>query len=278
MAKKNDDNQEKDQNILYFPDLEKRRKEKQKDQKKQDADNAKKKALEEEYRAQYRAERASKHSLSAQRSSNGSKSFINWDKVPIFTRIICATLIIIHIVISFILTDAQNMLTIYHFGFTPGVYTGQIPWDMRAIIAPFTSLFLHSGWMHLIFNLVMMIVMGVFFERDFGARRTAVFFVLCGLCGQLACMFISPFSTAPVIGASGAISGLFASAFILMTERGMLGPDAQKRGPLPFIMLWLCIMIGLGLISQDVSWPSHVGGFIGGIGVLHLWRKRILRF
>lgn len=132
--------------------------------------------------------------------------------------------------------------------------------------------------MHLAINIVMALAMGVFFERQFGAKRAAIFFVLCGLAGNLAYLLLSPYSPTPVIGASGGISGLFAVAIMSMIERGLMGPEAQKRGPAPFILLWTCIIVGIGLISHDTSWQSHLGGFWSGLALFHFWKRGIIRF
>ena len=120
--------------------------------------------------------------------------------------------------------------------------------------------------------------MGVFFERQFGARRTFMFFLICGMAGNLTYFILNPALITPVIGASGAISGLFGAAFIMMTALGMAGPEAQKRGPLPFILLWVSIIVVFGMISADTAWQSHLGGFLGGVGFFQLWRKGKIRF
>ncbi|PCJ98208.1 MAG: rhomboid family intramembrane serine protease [Zetaproteobacteria bacterium] len=273
-----------DEKIIYFPELDKRKnlkKEKKKSEKHVAKHISKKRstqdALEEQYRTQYRAERAKEQGQNAQYSASGKKPFINWHKIPIFTRISIGTLLIVQLIMSFALSSADRISALYYFGFVPAMYTGDIEWSWSALIAPFTTLILHSGWMHLTFNIVMLMAMGVFFEREFGAKRTAIFFLACGMAGNLTYLLLNPGSPIPVVGASGAISGLFAVTFMIMIERGMVGPEVQKRGPLPFILLWSTIIIGLGVISSDTAWQSHIGGFWGGIGLFHLWKKGVIR-
>jgi len=267
-----------DKKIIHFPKVEKHKALKKravKDAKK--ADNAQK-ALEDKYRAEYRAARAKELSGAARSSAGGKVPFINWDKIPPFTRIAMGTFLLVQIILSFVLSSANKVAVMYYFGFVPAMYTGGVDWSWSALISPFTTLIIHSGWMHLGFNMVMMLAMGVFFERQFGAKRTFVFFILCGMAGNAAYFLLDFGSTVPVIGASGAISGLFAVAFTIMIERGMMGPEMQKRGALPFILLWTTIIIALGLVSSDTSWQSHIGGFLGGVGIFNLWKKGVIRF
>lgn len=279
-----DNRKDDDNKIIYFPELDKRKslgKEKKKSEKRgkrhKNKERNTQEVLEEQYRTQYRAERAKEQSQKAQYSATGKKPFINWNKIPIFTRISIGTLLIIQLIMSFGLNSADRIFVLYHFGFVPAMYSGGVEWSWIAAIAPFTTLILHSGWMHLTFNIVMMMAMGVFVERQFGAKRTAIFFLACGMTGNLVYLLLNPGSPSPVIGASGAISGLFAVTFLMMIERGMVAPDVQKRGPLPFILLFSSVIIGMGVISHDVAWQSHIGGFWGGIGLFYLWKKGIIR-
>lgn len=269
MSKKDD----KDK-VIHFPQMEKRKAIKKRVDK-----NAQKsqKALEDKYRAEYRAARAKELSGAARSSANGKVPFINWDKIPPFTRGAMAIFLIVQIILSFFVDAGDKVAIMYYFGFVPAMYSGGVEWSWSAVIAPFTTLIIHSGWMHLGFNMVMMMAMGVFFEREFGAKRTAIFFFLCGMAGNAAYLLLDFGSTVPVIGASGAISGLFAVAFTLMIERGMLGVEMQRRGALPFILLWSTIIIAMGVISNDTSWQSHIGGFLGGAGLFRLWQKGIIR-
>jgi len=231
--------------------------------------------LEEEYRQQYKNEQAARARLqgkTAQNSASGKQPFINWDKIPLFTRSIIAVFLVIQIAMSFLIDDATRLDIISHYGFVPAYYSGAIPWSWSAIIAPFTTMIIHGGWIHVLVNSVMMVAMGVLFERQFGAKRTLIFFLLCGMAGNLVYFILNPALTAPVIGASGAISGLFGAAVMMMNSGGMAGSGAQNRGPLHFILLWISIIVVFGMLSADTAWQSHLGGFLGGVGLFQLWR------
>jgi len=285
MGKNKNNGHDDDDKIVPFPVREERgrinrqkakvEKETKKREKKEKKDRSQK---EEQWRAQYRAEQARKQSHMAQKHASGKQPFFNFDRIPLFTRLSVGSFLVIQLIVSLLLEPEDRLELFSTLGFVPGAFTGAAPLSALAFISPITSLFIHGGWMHLAFNLVMMLAMGVFFEKQFGFKRTALFFLACGLAGNLFYFLFSPSSIDPVIGASGAISGLFAAAILLMNEHGMLGQVAAKRGVFPFILIWLVLIILTGMISTSTAWQSHLGGFLGGLGLYHLWKKGFLRF
>lgn len=245
----NDDDEKK---IIEFPSLKER--------------EEKEKAIRKQYKEEQKAYK------------NAQKvPFINWNKIPPFSRVILISMILIHAIVSFGLSDVERMSLIHYFGFTPAFYTGALPWNWSALIAPITTLFLHGDWMHLTFNIIMLMAMGVFCERQFGAKVTAIVFILCGMAGNIVYFGLNPTVPIPVIGASGAISGLFAVSLLFMIENGHMGPEMQRRGPLPFILLWSTIIIAMGLLLSGTAWQSHLGGFLGGILLVELQKRKKIR-
>ena len=285
---RSEDGKKHKKNVIEFPSAENRkaaekqlRDSKKSDEKKRQEEREKKERLEEEYRRQYQQERAARARLQgklAQNSAGGKEPFINWDKIPPFARCMVGLLVLIQLVMSFAVSGADYVYIIMNYGFVPANYMSGDASLVSLIVSPFTSLLLHGGWMHIVFNVVMLLAMGIFFERSYGTKRAVIFFILCGMAGHAAYFVLNPYTTAPVIGASGAISGLFAVTVIMMSENGMMGPEAQKRGPVQFIVLWIFIIIAMGVLSPGMAWQSHLGGFLGGIGFFHLWRRGILKF
>lgn len=283
-----------DSKIIYFPDLDRRDDiakslKKAKEEREQKArlhnENI---AKEQQKRANiYRSEYANKNphpaiirarnTLGDARKSTTKEPFINWQKIPIFTRAIIALMLLVHIGVTFLADDLTRLNIFFNFSLTPARFTGNVPWDMLYAFSPMTSLFLHSGWFHLGMNAVMMLITGVFFERQFGAKSTLIVFIVCGIAGHLGCIAINPYSEASVIGASGAINGLFALTFMLMIYQGLMGPILQTRGPGRFILLWLAIIISVGLLSENISWQSHLGGFLAGVAIFYLWKNKKIR-
>ncbi|GJL86161.1 MAG: hypothetical protein DHS20C02_19360 [Micavibrio sp.] len=202
--------------------------------------------------------------------------FFNAGKIPPLTRIIITLLVIVHLPLYLFVDPIARHELFFTFGFVPAVFTGAEPWSWLALVTPFTHLFIHGGWMHLVFNAAMMLVMGMFMETTFGAKRMLIFFFVSGISGALFYLLLNPFLAAPVIGASGSISGLFGVTFLLLYERGMMGPIG-KRGPLPLIFLWMALITGMGMLGGDVAWQAHLGGFLGGLGLFYAMRKGIVR-
>jgi membrane associated rhomboid family serine protease len=201
--------------------------------------------------------------------AKGPVPFFNFKHIPRFTRSIIFVFIAVQLVLTFAPRDLAEQI-IFTFGFVPGYFTGVIkPFPYGAFLSPVTYIFIHGGWMHIAFNAVMAVSLGVFFEREFGTKKTIVFFFFSGLCGVLFYFILNPFSTSPMIGASGSVSGLFGALIMLMGKRGGLGH--KTRNPWPLIAFWIVFMIVAGVISgANTAWQTHIGGFLGGIGLLYL--------
>jgi len=218
------------------------------------------------WRRQYRKEKKAQ-----------SVPFFNAGRIPPLTRMMIAVFVIVHLPLYIFLDAGQRLTVFYTFGFVPAYYTGAEQWIWFALTAPLTHIFIHGNWMHLLFNTVMMLVMGMFVESLFGARRMLIFFLLCGFAGALVYFIFNPFLDQPVIGASGSISGLFAMTILYMSERNMLGP-LGGRGPFPLLLLWIALITGMGLLAGDVAWQAHLGGFLAGIGLYYGIKKGLVRF
>ncbi|MCF8495654.1 MAG: rhomboid family intramembrane serine protease [Alphaproteobacteria bacterium] len=194
--------------------------------------------------------------------------FFNAGKIPAFTRIMLGAFVLVHLVLFLFMNAGIRLQMLYMFGFVPGYFTGAmdgLPW--YAFLGPFTHMFLHGSWMHLAMNSVMGLAFGVFFERLHGARMTALFFFMCGLAGALTYFVISPFAAVPVIGASGAISGLFGAMILILNAHR---PARHVWGMVGF---WTVFMLATGLLSGGaLAWQSHIGGFLAG-AVLYRFRR-----
>lgn len=130
--------------------------------------------------------------------------------------------------------------------------------------------------MHIAFNGVMLLALGTFFEKQMGGRGLLVFLTVCSLVGAAFYMAFEPFSTAPVIGASGGLSGLFAAMIMVFHDQRIYGPISARLvryGVWPLLGVWLVFMVVMGMAFGEIAWQAHVGGYIAGI-VLMLLRKR----
>jgi membrane associated rhomboid family serine protease len=146
-----------------------------------------------------------------------------------------------------------------------------------------TSMFLHGGWMHLIGNMLFLWVFGDNVEDCLGHRRFIIFYVFSGIGGALTHALVNPESVAPMIGASGAISGIL-GAYLVLHPRAQVLVLAFMYIPIrlpAFVILGL--WIGLQMLNASVegsadgggtAWWAHIGGFIAGSGLLFLLQKK----
>ncbi len=130
-----------------------------------------------------------------------------------------------------------------------GPLVGSEPWRL------ITSGFLHSGIIHIGFNMYVLWFMGNLLEPSLGPVRFAGLYLAALLTGSFAVLLINP--DTPTIGASGAIFGLMGAAFVMQRARGI---DPMQSGIGPII----AINLALGFIIPNVSVAGHVGGLIGG--------------
>ena len=151
-----------------------------------------------------------------------------------------------------------------------------------------THMFLHGSWMHLLGNMWFLWIFGNNVEDSMGHLRFVVFYVACGLVAALLQVFIAPDSGVPMVGASGAISGV-------MGGYVMLYPRARVYVLLPLgffittvampawtmIGYWALIQLLSGVVSLGaegeagggVAFWAHVGGLVAGIVLIRLFAR-----
>ena len=157
--------------------------------------------------------------------------------------------------------------------------TGGIGWP-----ALFTSMFSHGSWMHLIGNMWFLWIFGNNIEDAMGHMRFMAFFILTGLIAVGAHVFLSPDSSIPMVGASGAISGIMGAYFIQYPKARIktlvvLGWFHVMRIPAwIFLGIWTGMQfLGLGAAATGegggIAYAAHLGGLFAGLGLVFLFRK-----
>lgn len=154
-----------------------------------------------------------------------------------------------------------------------------------ALYTLITSMFLHGGLFHLLFNVWYLWIFGDNIERKIGHWHYVAFYVLAGLGGSLLHIIASPGSTVPTIGASGAISGVLGAYYKLfshhkidaVTTFGVLAHVKVKASWL--IGAWFVIQLlfsGFSLLgaTSGVAYLAHLGGFITGYLLIELFREK----
>jgi membrane associated rhomboid family serine protease len=149
---------------------------------------------------------------------------------------------------------------------------------------PLTSMFLHGGWLHLIGNLWFLWIFGNNVEDSMGHVRFVVFYLLCGIAAAALQIVSDPSSTIPMVGASGAISGVMGAYVVLYPRVGvhLLVPIfvfiTTVRVP-AFMMLgyWLLLQLFGGLFlagpGGGVAFWAHVGGFVAGMALIFVFKN-----
>lgn len=185
----------------------------------------------------------------------------------------------------------QNI--IYALGVIPSVLLGNAYLDPQLVWVPafatvFTSMFLHGGWMHLIGNMLYLWVFGNNVEDATGHVRFVVFYLVCGVAAVFAQALPNPGSTIPMVGASGAISGVL-GAYLLLHPRARVLVAIPLGFYFHTVRLPAAIVLGLWFILQlvnslladpgqgGVAFGAHIGGFIAGMALIPLFKKRGVR-
>src|SRR2546427_9452268 len=187
---------------------------------------------------------------------------------------------------------------VIHYGYYPcklaspclgPALQAQIPWYEEA----FTSMFMHGGWEHIIFNMLFLWIFGNNVEDAMGKIRFLLWYLAAGLAATAAQTFVTlQFGTArdasiPNIGASGAIAGVLGAYFLLLPRARVLtaiffGLIFLREIPAVwFLGIWILLQLwqgGVGLTHPDqtggVAVFAHIGGFAFGIVTVFLVAKR----
>jgi membrane associated rhomboid family serine protease len=157
--------------------------------------------------------------------------------------------------------------------FSPAMH---VPLSLEPVPEPvtlITYMFLHGGWLHLLFNMAFLWVFADNIEDAFGHMGFLLFYLLCGISAALIHSVMLPTSQLPVIGASGAVSGVL-GAYVLLFPKARLWVFFYL--PIPFripaiivLGMWFALQI-LGVFTpvvegQMVAWWAHIGGFLTGL-------------
>jgi membrane associated rhomboid family serine protease len=152
----------------------------------------------------------------------------------------------------------------------------------------FSSMFLHSGWLHFLGNMLYLWIFGDNVEDRLGHARFVFFYLVCGAAAAFAHVWVNPGSTIPTIGASGAIAGVMGAYFVLY-------PHSRVLALVPLIVIWELIEVpavvflgiwfvmqffsGVGSLARTgvqtggVAFWAHVAGFLAGVAAVLVLKK-----
>jgi len=203
---------------------------------------------------------------------------------PIITVSILFVNMLIFVMQALFLPSREGEMYFKYYGLIPGEFLLALSrrWDLIPynILTVFTSMFIHGGLFHVVGNMLYLWIFGNNVEDSMGHMRFIIFYFLSGVVAAAFQFFYDPHSTIPMVGASGAVSGILGAYLVLY-------PYARvktllfifvfiKIVELPAILLltiWFFIQV-LYSHMGGVAWYAHIGGFIFGLLSIRFFRKK----
>jgi membrane associated rhomboid family serine protease len=217
------------------------------------------------------------------------RDYIATSRIPYVTYAIVGACVLVFLW-QLSLGSRAGQEAVFALGAIPAVIFGdaRLPADI-AMVPPlatvFTSMFMHGGWMHLIGNMLYMWIFADNVEDSMGHLRFIVFYLLCGVAALLAQALPNVASQVPMIGASGAISGVLGAYLLLFPRARVL-----VMIPLGFIIkthyLPAAAVLGFYFVFQvvmtamtpaggsGVAFAAHLGGFAAGVALIPVFKHR----
>ena len=155
-----------------------------------------------------------------------------------------------------------------------------------SVITVFTSMFMHGGLMHIIFNMWFLWIFGDNIESVLGHKRYVLFYLLCGVGAALAQIQINTDSQIPMVGASGAIAGVL-GAYLIRFPRATVHVLVILIIFITFIRVPAMVVIGIWFLSNltaglgtlgieetgGTAWFAHLGGFVSGVALNQVFKQ-----
>ena len=208
---------------------------------------------------------------------------------PFFT----IAIIILNIAVFFFQISSRGGLNTvtYTYGAIPhSIITFKSHQPVHPALTVFSSMFMHGGLLHLGGNMLYLWIFGNNIEDRLGHLRFIIFYLFCGICAAYSHALTNPSSTIPMIGASGAVSGIL-GAYVLLFPRANVHTllflgffiTVVKIPALIVIGFWALIQFLNGMVSSGlqnsggVAWFAHVGGFLIGLLTIKIWLPKRIR-
>lgn len=178
---------------------------------------------------------------------------------------------------------AERSRMLVRYGLRPGLLEDGPSWQWLRLPS---ALFLHADWTHLLGNLLFLAIFGVAIERILRPWRWTLLWLLGGSIANLGAAVLASDPRAPIVGASGAVSGLI-GAYLSLYPRARLGiilplglyVQLVQVPALHLLGLWLLLqlLLSIGEQAATVAWSAHLFGFVGGVVLAWLLRPWLHR-
>jgi membrane associated rhomboid family serine protease len=223
-------------------------------------------------------------------------------RTPIVTIALIAACVLTWLVVQGAGTELALATSVCNYGLIPGELTLTLPpgsgfamgEGLACLVDPgrapgnlLTSMFLHGSWMHLLGNMWFLWLFGNNIEDSMTRPRYLAFYLLSGLAAAIAQVAANPMSEVPMVGASGAISGVMGAYLVLFPRVRVftlvpLGFIIQSMALPAWAMLiyWTVLQLvgGIGSVFSErgggVAFWAHIGGFVAGIVLVKIFERR----
>ncbi|NVK33396.1 MAG: rhomboid family intramembrane serine protease [Rhodobacteraceae bacterium] len=196
-------------------------------------------------------------------------------------------------VLAFVLLQGAGLgqviqASAFSYGLVPSVLFDQkdLPAHLQMFPSAFSLVsysFMHGGWLHLGGNLLFLWVFGDNVEDDLGHFRFVIFYLLCSAAGGLAYAITNFGSDVPLVGASGAVSGVIVGYLILHPDVKVwvlfLGRIPLRLSARWLLGGWVIYQVFHALVAgaDEIAWSAHIGGMLAGALLIFVMRRRPAR-
>lgn len=189
--------------------------------------------------------------------------------------VVTISLIVLNFIIFLLtLTGAIDDETLMHSLVMDPAYLLDAPWTL------ISYQFLHGSWLHLLGNMYFLYIIGDNLEDALGRISYLLLYLTFGIVGGLAFYLVHLGEIAPMVGASGAVAGLFGAYLMLFKKAKLSFMFIVYQARLPawaYFLIWLGInLYGFIASAEGVAWSAHIGGFMIGLIIGKLYYRRVM--
>ena len=214
--------------------------------------------------------------------------------LPGIVVLLVGVCVLVHLWRAYVLGEQADFAVIVRFAFWPVRYSGGYALDVYAFLAPVTYAFLHGGLAHLVVNMIWLAAFGSPLANRIGTVRFMAFWVVTALAAVALHFVLHAHDQVPLVGASGAISGMMGAAarFGFRIQRfggraGFGGPVLgvgavfRSRAAVTFLAVWMAVNLVMGLgfgtpeMGSSIAWEAHIGGFLAGFLLIRAFDRPV---